>query len=207
MPPHPPAHPPQSAKAARTSPASPTEAPFFAALERMFARSARPAPPPATPPAPTAPRRIGPAGLALIQQFEHCARQQPDGRFAAYPDPGTNGAPWTIGWGATGPDITRGTVWTQAQCDARLAQDVERCASEVAAALGPCPTSQAQFDALTSFHYNTGAIARATLTRLHKAGQFDLAAREFRRWNRAGGKALAGLTRRREAEAALYGSG
>jgi GH24 family phage-related lysozyme (muramidase) len=39
--------------------------------------------------------------------------QAPDGRFDAYPDPATGGAPWTIGWGSTGPDITKGTVWTK----------------------------------------------------------------------------------------------
>ena len=71
-------------------------------------------------------------------------------------------------------------------------------------AIGEAPTSQAQFDALVSFHYNTGAIGRATLTRRHRAGDHAGAAREFARWNRAGGRVLAGLVRRRAAEAALY---
>ena len=113
-------------------------------------------------------------------------------------------APWTIGWGATGPGIGPGTVWAQAQCDARFAADLERYAAEVAEAVGDAPTSQAQFDALVSFHYNTGAIGRATLMRRHKAGDHAGAAREFARWNRAGGRVLSGLTRRRAAEAALY---
>ena len=55
-----------------------------------------------------------------------------------------------------------------------------------------------------SFHYNTGAIARATLTKRHVAGDFAGAAAEFARWNRAGGRVLGGLTRRRAAEAKLY---
>jgi len=194
---------------------------FFAALRRMKAApdpapAAAPSPSP-PPPAPTArngrPRRIGPAGLALIKRFEGCARLRPDGRFDAYPDPGTGGDPWTIGWGATGPchvtggRIKRGTIWTQDQCDARLEADLARFSADVARVLGDCPTSQHQFDALVSFHYNTGAIARATLTRLHKAGRFDAARDEFGKWVHAGGKRLAGLVRRRAAEASLYAGG
>ena len=55
-----------------------------------------------------------------------------------------------------------------------------------------------------SFHYNTGAIARATLTAKHKDGDYRGAAAEFARWNRAGGRVLRGLQRRRAAETALY---
>jgi lysozyme len=149
-------------------------------------------------------RRIGAAGIALIQRFEGCAQVHRDGLVEAYPDPGTGGDPWTIGWGATGPGIARGTVWTRQECDARLEADLVRYADEVSAALGEAPTTQPQFDALVSFHYNTGAIARATLTRKHVAGDFAGAAREFARWNRAGGRVLKGLSRRRAAEAELY---
>lgn len=150
------------------------------------------------------PRTVGPAGVALIKQFEGCARQRPGGLVEAYPDPGTGAAPWTIGWGATGPGIGPGTVWSQAECDARLERDLARYAAEVAAAIGSAPTSQVQFDALVSFHYNTGAIARATLTRKHVAGDHRGAVAEFARWNRAGGRVSKGLMRRRAAEAALY---
>jgi GH24 family phage-related lysozyme (muramidase) len=161
------------------------------------------------PPAPL-PRTIGATGTALIKAFEGCARLRTDGLIEAYPDPGTGAEPWTIGWGATGRDGFTGgrigpqTRWTQAQCDARLAQDLARYAAEVAAAIGDAPTTQNQFDALVSFHYNTGAIARATLTRRHIAGDHAEAAREFARWNRAGGRVLRGLVRRRAAEAELY---
>ena len=151
-----------------------------------------------------APRIIGPAGLALIKQFEGCAKARGDGTFAAYPDPGTDGDPWTIGWGATGPGIGPGTVWTQEQCDTRLSADLARFAAEVARAIGDAATTQEQFDALVSFHYNTGAIARATLTRLHRAGDHAEAAAEFGKWVHAGGRKLTGLVRRRAAEAALY---
>ncbi len=203
---------------------------LLAWLERVEARAERAAPDPAEAPAageadfslqdsvtsvsnrPAAARTISARGLALIKQFEGCARRLPDGRFAAYPDPGTGADPWTIGWGATGRDhvhggrIGPGTVWTQSQCDARLASDLVRYAAEVARALGTAPTTQNQFDALVSFHYNTGAIARATLTKRHIARDYAGAAAEFARWNKAGGKVLRGLTRRRAAEAKLYQS-
>lgn len=150
------------------------------------------------------PRTVSETGISLVKRFEGCARRRADGLVEAYPDPATGDVPWTIGWGATGPGIGPGTVWTQAECDARLADDLARYAAEVARAIGEAPTTQTQFDALVSFHYNTGAIRRATLTRRHIAGDHASAAREFARWNRAGGRVLAGLTRRRAAEAALY---
>ena len=152
-------------------------------------------------------RFVSAAGIALIKQFEGCAKLRGDGTVEAYPDPGTGDEPWTIGWGATGKGIQRGTIWTQAECDARLESDLARYAAEVARAIGPAPTGQHQFDALVSFHYNTGAIARATLTKLHKAGDFKGAEAEFGKWVHAGGKRLNGLVRRRKAEAALYANG
>ncbi len=194
---------------------------FFDALRRMKARTELAGKPPRAAPADEmvdpiipvgipariagkSPTAVSPAGIALIKRFEGCARKRRDGLFEAYPDPGTGGAPWTIGWGATGAGIGPGTAWTQDLCDARLARDLARFARGVIRALGGAPTTQSQFDALVSFHYNTGAIARATLTRLHNAGRCAEAADEFARWVRAGDKRLPGLVRRRAAEAALY---
>ena len=151
--------------------------------------------------------RVSPALVQLVKQFEGCARLRPDGLVEAYPDPGTGGAPWTIGWGATGPGIEPGTLWTQEQCDDRLEADLAHFAADVAAAIGNAPTTQEQFDALVSFHYNTGAIRRATLTRHHRAGNYEAAALEFARWKHAGGRVLKGLVRRRNAEAKLYRTG
>ena len=150
--------------------------------------------------------RVSPRGIDLIKRFEGCARLRTDGLYEAYPDPGTGGAPWTIGWGATGAGIGPGTLWTKAQCDERLETDIARHARDVARAIGDAPTSQGQFDALVSFHYNTGAIRRATLTKLHRNGDFTLAAAEFGRWKYAGGHVLKGLVRRRREEAELYRS-
>ena len=187
---------------------------FFSALRHMNARDSGPeaAPDPAVhvaerPEIPLSDRvtpAIGLKGIALIKRFEGSARRCRDGKFQAYPDPGTGGAPWTIGWGATGPGIASGTVWSQAECDARLEQDLERNSCAVARALNGAPCSPGQFDALVSFHYNTGAIAKATLTRLHLAGRYSEAAKEFSRWIYASGRRLPGLVGRRAAEAALY---
>jgi GH24 family phage-related lysozyme (muramidase) len=148
---------------------------------------------------------LGKKGIALIQSFESCETKLPDNRFQAYPDPGSrDGKPWTIGWGSTGADVTPGTIWTQKQCDDRFAEDMARYVADVAAAIGNAPTTQSQFDALVSFHYNTGAIRSATLTKRHKAGDFAGAEEAFMWWNKNDGKVMRGLTRRRRAEADLY---
>jgi len=137
----------------------------------------------------------------LIKDFEGC-------RLKAYPDPGSGGDPWTIGWGATGPGIRRGVVWTQAQADGRLATDLVGYEAGVVKALAGSPATDNQRGALISMAYNigTGALASSTLIKKHRAGDYAGAAAEFARWNKAGGKVLAGLTRRRAAEAAVYRS-
>jgi lysozyme len=151
-------------------------------------------------------RALGDAGLKLIQSFEGCEKDMPDGRFKAYPDPGSaDGKPWTIGWGSTGPDVKPGTIWTQAQCDDRFRQDMQRYADQVSRAIGNVPTTQNQFDALVSFHYNTGAIGTATLTKRHKEGKYAAAKAEFGNWIYNNHKVMKGLVRRRAAEAELYG--
>src|SRR5438034_7638630 len=138
-------------------------------------------------------RKLGAAGLALVQSFEGCEKLRSDGRYQSYPDPGsTDGVPWTIGWGSTGSDIRPETIWTREQCDDRFRGDMQRYADAVSRAIGDAPTTQNQFDALVSFHYNTGAIASATLTKKHKAGDYDGAKAEFGRWTKNAGKVMGG---------------
>jgi GH24 family phage-related lysozyme (muramidase) len=158
------------------------------------------------------PMRTSKKGLDLIKSFESCAAPIGNGRFQAYPDPapGNKGLPVTIGWGSTrgfdGKPIKLGTVWTQEQCDRKKAEDMAEFEREVRDILGDAPTTQHQFDALVSFAYNLGSanLRKSTLMRLHKRGDYAGAAAQFARWNRAGGKVMRGLTRRRAAEAALY---
>lgn len=159
-------------------------------------------------------RRTSARGVALIHGFESC-------RLKAYPDPGSGGRPWTIGWGNTtdeqGRPIKPGTVWTRERADARFEQFLAGLEAEVNGLLGSAPTTQSQFDAMVSFAYNLGTdidlddvpegLGDSTLLKKHLAGDHDGAAREFAKWNRAGGRVLAGLTRRRAAEATLYLSG
>jgi lysozyme len=148
---------------------------------------------------------VSPAGLKLIQSFEGCERRAGRGRFRAYVDPV---GILTIGWGhtnAAGRQFAAGTVWTQAECDAALREDLATFEQGVRAAvkvgLEPC-----QFDALVSFAYNCGLGNLKTSTLLRKVNRRDFAgaAREFARWNKAGGRVLSGLTRRRAAEATLF---
>lgn len=136
---------------------------------------------------------------ALIKQFEGC-------HLKAYPDPGSGGDPWTIGWGATGPGIGPVTVWTKATADARLAQDVARFADGVRGMV-KVPVNANQLGALISFAYNVGLgnLKTSTLLRKLNAGDYEGAKGQFSRWNRAAGKVMRGLTRRRAAEAAKFG--
>jgi len=145
------------------------------------------------------PRHVSNNCISLIKRFEGCV-------LGAYPDPGTGGDPWTIGWGTTGPDIHKGLIWTQEQANERLASDVAKFAARVDQLIGDASTTQSEFDALVCLAYNIGLgnFGSSTLLKLHKAGRVQEAAQQFVRWNKAAGKIMRGLTRRREAESALY---
>lgn len=140
-----------------------------------------------------------PYALSLVKPFEGC-------RLNAYPDPGSGGDPWTIGWGATGKGIARGTIWTQEQADKRLAQDLQLFARGVEGLLGGAATTAQQMGALVSFAYNVGLanLGTSTLLKKHRAGNYAGAAAEFPKWDKAAGRVMAGLTKRRAAEAAVY---
>lgn len=142
----------------------------------------------------------------LIQGFENCHKRMPDGRLRSYPDPGTGGAPWTIGWGSTGPDVKPGTIWTQEQADARLKRDVDAATAAVGR-LVTVPLTDEEATALTSFVYNLGEgrLAGSTLLRLLNEGRpREEVADQFPRWVYGGGKVLPGLETRRAAERELF---
>lgn len=168
--------------------------------------------------------KTSPNCTLVVQYFETCA-------LKAYPDPksplaqairaglgtsGLSGAPWTAMWGATGPDITPGSVWTQDQADARLAKDIVYRESDANQAI-KVPMTQGQFDAFVSILFNVGhgspihdGIIRlkttypSTLLRKLNDGDYAGARAEFARWISPGTSVELGLKRRRRAEQALW---
>lgn len=138
-------------------------------------------------------------GIALIKQFEGC-------KLTAYQD---SVGVWTIGYGWTQPvdgkPIRAGMTIKQETAERLLKTGLASYESDVSR-LVKVGLTQGQFDALVSFTYNLGARSLSTSTLLRKlnAGDYAGAADEFLRWNKAGGKVLNGLTRRREAERALF---
>ena len=140
--------------------------------------------------------KLSQAGLDLIKRFEGC-------KLKAYQD--AVGI-WTIGYGHTGPNVHDGLTITQKQADDILAQDVGRFASGVAANVRVSLT-QSEFDALVSFAFNVGlgAFKTSTLLRLlNDNADRNVVASQFLRWNKAGDKVLEGLTKRKNAEKALF---
>jgi lysozyme len=111
----------------------------------------------------------------------------------------------TIGYGATGPDIKLGMVWTEAQCDERLERDCAR-ASQSAINLCPQLNSQGKLLAVSDFTYNLGAtrLAASTLRRRIRLSDWAAAADQFPRWVRGGGRVLPGLVSRRAFERQLF---
>ena len=136
--------------------------------------------------------RTSTAGINLIKKFEGC-------RLNAY-KPVPTEKYWTIGYGHYGPDVTPGMVITQAQAEIMLGIDLQKYEQAVER-YTPFPLSQTQFDALVSFTYNCGAGNLQQLVKKRNALQV---ADAMLRYNKAGGKELAGLTRRRVEERALF---
>jgi lysozyme len=146
--------------------------------------------------------QISARGLKLIADFEGL-------RFNAYPDPGTGNEPWTIGYGTTvypnGDKVKKGDVISPEQALEYLRHDSKKFSDAVNRAVR-VPLNQNQFDALVSFTYNLGAGALGRSTLLTKINSHDYrgAADEFGKWIYAGGRILAGLVRRRNAERDLF---
>lgn len=141
--------------------------------------------------------KISNTGDELICDFEGL-------RLNSYPDPGTGGEPFTVGYGHT-KGVKPGMKITVAQALEFLRQDVAEFENAIAF-LVKVPLNQNQFDALICFTFNVGIGAVKSSTLLKKLNQKDYteAASQFLRWNKAGGKVMPGLTRRREAEKKLF---
>lgn len=142
--------------------------------------------------------KMNPAGVELVKKFEGC-------KLEAYPDPASGGEPYTIGWGSTGPSIKLGVVWTQAQADARLENDLNKLAVNLQP-LVRSAVNDNQFSAMVCFAYNLGlgSLKNSTLLKLVNDSKFARAADEFPKWNKAAGKVMKGLVARRAAERELF---
>jgi lysozyme len=149
-------------------------------------------------------RHLTKAGANLIHHFEGCLKK--DGNhYVAYKCPANV---LTIGHGHTnhhGRKFDATTRWTREECDAAFYEDMAGFEKSVRK-LVTVPLTDYQYDALVSFAYNCGEgnLAKSTLLKKVNAKDFKGAADEFKKWNKGGGKVLAGLTRRRNSEALLF---
>lgn len=146
---------------------------------------------------PAAQLSISENGVKMIEGFEGF-------RATAYPDPGTGGAPWTIGYGHTG-GVVPGQTISQAQAEAFLIQDLASAQSAVRQNVHVALT-QNQFDALVSLTYNVGPEGYSSLLATLNRGDYAGAQSMFGNYVHGGGHVLPGLVKRREQEAALFGS-
>lgn len=134
-------------------------------------------------------------GIKLIKRWEGCSLE-------AYVCPA---GVLTIGYGHTGPDVTKGMKITEQEAEALLARDLEKFEKQLDS-LG-LTFKQYQYDALVSFIYNVGFANFLNSTMLKKikanATTKDISD-EFHKWVYAGGKKLKGLVERRKDEAAMW---
>jgi len=143
---------------------------------------------------------VNQATIDLIKRNEGCV-------LDAYPDPATGGDPWTIGYGHTGPDVAEGLSITQERAEELLRQDLGRFQDGVDDLIAENATiSDSQYGAMVSLAFNIGLgnFRASSVLRDHNAGNNQAAADAFRMWNKAAGKVMNGLTRRREEERTLY---
>jgi lysozyme len=144
--------------------------------------------------------KINNLGIDLMHFFEGC-------KLEAYQ---CSAKVWTIGWGNTfyenGTPVKQGDKITQDRANSLFVFVANKFADEIKKLIKSNLTEN-QFSALVCFAYNvgTGNFAKSTLLKKVNANPNDPSiSNEFLRWNKAGGKELLGLTRRRTAESKLY---
>jgi len=135
-------------------------------------------------------------GIDLIKHFEGC-------ELKAYKCPA---GVWTIGYGHI-KGVQEGDVITEQQADEMLVEELHEYENYVNT-LVDVPLNQNQYDALVSWVYNLGGgnLKASTLLKVLNSGDYSGVPAQIMRWNKAGGKVLEGLTRRRQAEADLFGN-
>ena len=142
--------------------------------------------------------RTSDAGIDMIKSHEGLV-------LMAYPDPGTGGEPWTIGYGHT-KNVQPGMMITAERAEDLLREDLrgfERAVHD----LLPIRLTQSEFDALVSFTFNVGtyALETSTLRKRLLAGEPRcwVYQKEMPRWNQGGSGVMPGLVKRRQQEADL----
>ena len=111
---------------------------------------------------------------------------------------------WTIGYGHT-KGVKPGDTWSEDHANHMLEVELEEYENYVNTGVS-APINQDQFDAMVSWVYNlgNGNFSSSTMLKVLNAGDYDGVPEQIKRWNKAGGKVLQGLVRRREAEALLF---
>lgn len=149
-------------------------------------------------------RKVSRIGIDIIKQFEGFSAKP-------YPDPGTGAKPYTIGYGTIQyENDVKVTMQDPAISEERATELLEFEVNKKAEAvekMTKVSLNDNEFAALSSFSYNVGssALEKSTLMKLLNAGTDRAAvADQFLRWDKAGGKVLPGLTRRRQAERSLF---
>jgi lysozyme len=138
--------------------------------------------------------KISEEGIALIKKFEGC-------KLEAYLD--AVDVP-TIAYGRT-KDVKIGDICTQQQAEDWLEEELVEYAGYVNEAV-KVELTQPQFDSLVSWTYNLGPsnLNRSSMLRVLNTSDYDNVPEQIMRWNKAGGRVLPGLVRRREAEAEMF---
>lgn len=158
----------------------------------------------------TAPTAAVGLAMPLVKEFEGC-------RLSAYPDPGTGGEPWTIGWGSTsyadGRLVRQGDSIQQTDADALLVGRLERDCTHLANRIPSWNTLSAhQQAALLSFTYNCGpnwysSDGFATLSKHLQDGDLEKVPAALLLYINPGTAVEEGLRRRRVAEGKLFTMG
>ena len=133
-------------------------------------------------------------GIELLKHFEGC-------ELKAYQD---SVGVWTIGYGHT-KGIYEGLEITQSEAEKMLVDELPEYEGYISDKVVPM-LQQHEFDALVCWVYNLGPTNLSSSTMLKKlnAGEFKEVPFQMKRWDKAGGQPLLGLTRRRNAEALLF---
>ncbi len=137
------------------------------------------------------------SGRTFIKGFESL-------ELKAYPDPGTGGKPWAIGWGHT-KGVKPGDRITLEQAEAFFSEDLAVFELTVNSSIKRAVT-QNQFDAMVSLAFNIGGpnFAQFTLVKKFNIGDMQGAAAEFPKWRNSAGKVMPGLVKRRAEEREMF---